>query len=239
MTVDSEAIFALVEESSSRPAALEELHGSMAAAWLDERDRETLFLARGIGRPLWIGEGRRRALLRARRARRSSWWSATPAFGCASASSERERCSRSWTATARRTDVLRAGPELRRGFPPPARAGAGGGPLVPGPPGGDRDRRRGPLASGVVSSRSRTAAAEGRPSRPRVPRRRGGRPATRRGARGRSARARLQSARVGARPSRRASSTPCSRARSRRSARRGTAKPASRSAFESDPNLCQ
>ena len=29
----------------------------MAAAWLDDRDEETLFLARGIGRPLWIGEG--------------------------------------------------------------------------------------------------------------------------------------------------------------------------------------
>ena len=58
MTVDSEAIFALADEASSRPATLEELHGSMAAAWFDERDDETLFLARGIGRPLWVGEGR-------------------------------------------------------------------------------------------------------------------------------------------------------------------------------------
>ncbi len=58
MTVDSEAIFALAEDASSRPAALEELHGSMAAAWLDERDGEILHLARGIGRPLWLGEGR-------------------------------------------------------------------------------------------------------------------------------------------------------------------------------------
>jgi glucosamine 6-phosphate synthetase-like amidotransferase/phosphosugar isomerase protein len=57
MTVDSEAIFALADEASSRPESLEELHGSMAAAWLDERDAETLFLARGIGRPLWVGEG--------------------------------------------------------------------------------------------------------------------------------------------------------------------------------------
>jgi glucosamine 6-phosphate synthetase-like amidotransferase/phosphosugar isomerase protein len=57
MTVDSEAIFALVDEASSRAASLEELHGSMAAAWFDERDDEALFLARGIGRPLWIGEG--------------------------------------------------------------------------------------------------------------------------------------------------------------------------------------
>jgi glucosamine 6-phosphate synthetase-like amidotransferase/phosphosugar isomerase protein len=58
MTVDSEAIFALADEGSSRPASLEELHGSMAAAWFDERYDETLFLARGIGRPLWVGEGR-------------------------------------------------------------------------------------------------------------------------------------------------------------------------------------
>jgi glucosamine 6-phosphate synthetase-like amidotransferase/phosphosugar isomerase protein len=58
MTVDSEAIFALADESSSRPGTLEELHGSMAAAWFDDREQETLFLARGIGRPLWVGEGR-------------------------------------------------------------------------------------------------------------------------------------------------------------------------------------
>jgi glucosamine 6-phosphate synthetase-like amidotransferase/phosphosugar isomerase protein len=58
MTVDSEAIFALAELRHSDPRALEELRGSMAAAWLDERDREALFLARGVGRPLWIGVGR-------------------------------------------------------------------------------------------------------------------------------------------------------------------------------------
>jgi len=55
MTVDSEAIFALVEERRSDPAALEELRGAMAAAWLDERDDGFLHLARGVGRPLWIG----------------------------------------------------------------------------------------------------------------------------------------------------------------------------------------
>jgi glucosamine 6-phosphate synthetase-like amidotransferase/phosphosugar isomerase protein len=58
MTVDSEAIFALADETSSRPSALEELHGSMASAWMDEREPEVLYLARGIGRPLWVGEGR-------------------------------------------------------------------------------------------------------------------------------------------------------------------------------------
>jgi glucosamine 6-phosphate synthetase-like amidotransferase/phosphosugar isomerase protein len=55
MTVDSEAIFALAEAFPASPAALEELRGSMATAWLDERRPDTIFLARGVGRPLWIG----------------------------------------------------------------------------------------------------------------------------------------------------------------------------------------
>lgn len=58
MTVDSEAIFALAEHAEGSPEALEELHGAMATAWLDERDAPTLFLARAVGRPLWIGTAR-------------------------------------------------------------------------------------------------------------------------------------------------------------------------------------
>ena len=58
MTVDSEAIFALAERERGRAKAFEELYGSMATAWLDERDPEVLFVARGIGRPLWLGEGK-------------------------------------------------------------------------------------------------------------------------------------------------------------------------------------
>jgi glutamine phosphoribosylpyrophosphate amidotransferase len=55
MTVDSEIIFALAERSRGRTArALEQLVGSMATAWLDE-GRVELVLARGMGRPLWIG----------------------------------------------------------------------------------------------------------------------------------------------------------------------------------------
>jgi len=55
MSVDSEIIFALAERSRGRTAeALQELYGSMAAAWLDE-GRPELLLARGMGRPLWIG----------------------------------------------------------------------------------------------------------------------------------------------------------------------------------------
>ena len=59
MTVDSEAIFALAEERRSEARALEELYGAMAAAWMDERREGVLYLARGIGRPLWVGSGSR------------------------------------------------------------------------------------------------------------------------------------------------------------------------------------
>src|SRR5437868_11943067 len=55
MTVDSEAIFALAAHSRNEPAAFEALLGSMATAWLDEREPGTVFAARGIGRPLWLG----------------------------------------------------------------------------------------------------------------------------------------------------------------------------------------
>jgi asparagine synthetase B (glutamine-hydrolysing) len=58
MTVDSEAIFALVNRRPDDLTVLEELRGAMATAWLDERDTETLHLARGLARPLWIGRGR-------------------------------------------------------------------------------------------------------------------------------------------------------------------------------------
>src|SRR4051794_38834695 len=58
MTVDSELIFALAEMRRSDPRALEELRGSMAAAWLDERESNAIFLARGVGRPLWVGVAR-------------------------------------------------------------------------------------------------------------------------------------------------------------------------------------
>jgi glucosamine 6-phosphate synthetase-like amidotransferase/phosphosugar isomerase protein len=55
MAVDSEIIFALAERARGRTAdALERLVGSMATAWLDEA-RPELLLARGMGRPLWIG----------------------------------------------------------------------------------------------------------------------------------------------------------------------------------------
>jgi len=58
MTVDSEAIFALMELKRHKARALSELRGPLAAAWLDERDPATLYVARGLLRPLWIGRTR-------------------------------------------------------------------------------------------------------------------------------------------------------------------------------------
>jgi glucosamine 6-phosphate synthetase-like amidotransferase/phosphosugar isomerase protein len=57
MTVDSEAIFAVAAHSGNDARAFEALRGSMAAAWMDEREPDVLFVARGVGRPLWLGEG--------------------------------------------------------------------------------------------------------------------------------------------------------------------------------------
>jgi glucosamine 6-phosphate synthetase-like amidotransferase/phosphosugar isomerase protein len=58
MTVDSEAIFALAAHSRNDARALERLRGAMATAWLDEREPNLVFVARGSGRPLWLGQGR-------------------------------------------------------------------------------------------------------------------------------------------------------------------------------------
>jgi glucosamine 6-phosphate synthetase-like amidotransferase/phosphosugar isomerase protein len=55
MSVDSEAIFALAEAFGSRPSTFEALRGSMAAAWMDGREPGVTYLARGVGRPLWVG----------------------------------------------------------------------------------------------------------------------------------------------------------------------------------------
>jgi hypothetical protein len=58
MTVDSEAIFALAAHSRNDARALERLRGALATGWLDEREPGVVFVARGSGRPLWLGEGR-------------------------------------------------------------------------------------------------------------------------------------------------------------------------------------
>jgi glucosamine 6-phosphate synthetase-like amidotransferase/phosphosugar isomerase protein len=58
MTVDSEAIFAVAAHSAGDPRALEQLRGAMATAWLDESRPDSMYLARGTGRPLWLGRSR-------------------------------------------------------------------------------------------------------------------------------------------------------------------------------------
>jgi glucosamine 6-phosphate synthetase-like amidotransferase/phosphosugar isomerase protein len=58
MSVDSETIFALAEEFGSHGRTLEQLRGSMAAAWMDDREPGVIYLARGVGRPLWVGSAR-------------------------------------------------------------------------------------------------------------------------------------------------------------------------------------
>lgn len=68
MSVDSEVIFALAEATASDPHALAELRGAMAAAWMDERAPDVLVLARGVGRPLWLGSGRQEIFFASTRA---------------------------------------------------------------------------------------------------------------------------------------------------------------------------
>ena len=55
MSVDTAAILALAEAFGSRGETLEQLRGSMAAAWMDAREPGVVYLARGVGRPLWVG----------------------------------------------------------------------------------------------------------------------------------------------------------------------------------------
>jgi glutamine---fructose-6-phosphate transaminase (isomerizing) len=58
MSVDSEAILALAAHSCADAHAFDELRGSMATAWFDEREPDLLYVARGAHRPLWFGLGR-------------------------------------------------------------------------------------------------------------------------------------------------------------------------------------
>src|SRR2546426_4683177 len=54
MTVDTEAILALAAHSRADARAFEQLRGSMATAWFDDRAPDVLYLARGAHRPLWL-----------------------------------------------------------------------------------------------------------------------------------------------------------------------------------------
>lgn len=58
MTVDSEAIFAVAAHSEGAAEGLEAVRGSMATAWIDERREHSISVARGVGRPVWLGAGK-------------------------------------------------------------------------------------------------------------------------------------------------------------------------------------
>ena len=58
MTVDSERSSRSPHTPTTIPRVLEDLDGSFATAWLDARVAGTLFVARGAGRPLWLGTGK-------------------------------------------------------------------------------------------------------------------------------------------------------------------------------------
>lgn len=55
MSVDSEAIFMLLDAMGDREDVFPQLVGSYSAAFLDDRDRRGLYIVRGRGRPLFLG----------------------------------------------------------------------------------------------------------------------------------------------------------------------------------------
>jgi len=65
MSVDSEAIFAALDATSTnlQPSAMERLRGSLACGWIDAERPDSIFLARGHGRPLWLGHATDRDLV--------------------------------------------------------------------------------------------------------------------------------------------------------------------------------
>ena len=117
MTVDSEAIFALAAHSRNDPRALEALVGSMAAAWLDEREPGSVFAARGMGRAALGRRRPARALLRVdeARARRRRALRRDPAPHARAAGRHVRRPARRPGGAAR---ALPPRPELRRERPP-------------------------------------------------------------------------------------------------------------------------
>ena len=226
MTVDSEAIFALVEHESNRAKALEKLYGSMATAWVDEREPDVVFLARGIGRPLWIGEGRHELFFASTRE------AIELVERYAGVRLRAREVPEGPSARARRRARrpprgLRARSDLHREAPLPAVRAPEERPLLPRA--ARRARRRHPRP--VASSPARRfrpprppraalrTATESAPTR-RACRRRAGRPATRSELRVAAARLRpVVEARQA--PSRARRRTPCSTARSSRSSPRG------------------
>ena len=224
MTVDSEAIFALVDESGPSPRALERaarLDGDAPGSTSGATD--SLYLARGVGRPLWIGEGADGAFfastagaleiveryvgiqLRQREVPRggSSRSRTAPAAGSTSSRPTAPTASGRCRPCARRASATSASPcsppsRLERRLPAQTPAS----PPLHASSQSDRvsaqhhlARRRGPLRAGARGPGTGTS------TRRRAGRRTSGRPATRSAARGSCLRAAAQSANFGSRPS--------------------------------------
>ena len=103
MTVDSEAIFALVDAHGTEPAVLEQLVGAMAAAWIDER-RARRPPPRARDRPAALDRPRPpRGALRVDAARARGRRSARSARRSARPRSRRAGCCRSSTARSSRS----------------------------------------------------------------------------------------------------------------------------------------
>ena len=147
MTVDSEAIFALAEHAEGSPEALEELYGAMATAWLDERESSTLFLARAVGRPLWIGTGGKELFFASTRAALEVL-ERTIRVTLRKREVDEGTLLRIQDGRVTRTRPLQARPFLRRGDGSPLRPRPARGRLLPQAPG--RDRGREPLGQGAV-----------------------------------------------------------------------------------------
>ena len=207
------------------PRRLEELHGSMAAAWLDDRDEETS--SSPAGSVARSGSARARTSSSSPPPEgASSSSSATPASARGSGSSARGRSWRSRTAQSggpTPSSPTRASSRATSSSP----CGHRGRSLGAGTPGRDRDRGHSTLAV------QRSSTAERNAPHPPRPRRRAGRPAIPRGAWGSPRPAPVASPRGSARASSlRAPAARRRRAPLRRSSRPWTSKPAAWSARE-------
>ena len=127
MTVDTEAIFALVKSFGPWGKTFEQLRGSMATAWVDERERGAVYLARGVGRPLWTGESRE-ASSSPPQSTRWRFPSDSSGSGSGSASFRRARSSRSRAGASPARSASAPTAALPRSPSPPCVRRASGSP---------------------------------------------------------------------------------------------------------------
>ena len=239
MTVDSEAIFAIAEGvEAAAVGARRALR--LDGVRLDRRARPRHPFPRPRHRPPPLDRrGQAGALLRFDAARRSSSSSATRACGCASASSARARSLRSSTAPSRR-EALPARPTFQGIAAPAVRAPEERRFCLArlaaiAPPRRDASPSARPRAFSTSGFARGTGTSSRRPCRPA----KAGRPATPESGGSLPPCGRpVCEPRQAPEPACEAAS-PCTSARSQRSSRRGTSKPASRRAFENEPKVCQ